>query len=109
VKVHYDEGLATRIGPEPCMAFREGRCEASAGERAGWVLSRESPVPGVDPVPPGGRPHGPPREREWRAGPARSETPCMHERSLDGNREISGSAADLSAAARIGKVRSRSR
>ena len=28
VKVHCDEGLATRIGPEPCAWSREGRREA---------------------------------------------------------------------------------
>ena len=28
MKVHYDEGLASRIGPEPCVVAREGRVEA---------------------------------------------------------------------------------
>jgi hypothetical protein len=92
VQVHCDEGVAIRIGPEPCVMTREGRGEASAGEHAGWVLSRERTLPGVDPVPPGGRPCGLPREREWQAGPARSETPSMHVSSLRGNREISGLA-----------------
>jgi hypothetical protein len=41
VQVHYDEGVATHIGPEPCAFAREGRGEASAGERAGQPLSRE--------------------------------------------------------------------
>ena len=109
MQVHCDEGLATRIGPEPCAPSREGLGEASVGERAGWVLSRESAIPGVDPVSPGGRPHGPPRHGERRAGPARSETPCMHGSSLDGNREISGLTAGAVPAARIGKARSRSR
>ena len=35
MKVHYDEGVASHIGPEPCVVFREGQGEASAGERAG--------------------------------------------------------------------------
>jgi hypothetical protein len=42
VQVHCDEGVATRIGPEPCVAVRKGSGEASAGERIGQPLSRES-------------------------------------------------------------------
>jgi hypothetical protein len=42
VKVHYDEDLASHIGPEPCVVSREGQGEASAGVRAGWPSSRES-------------------------------------------------------------------
>jgi hypothetical protein len=41
VEVHYDEGVATHIGPEPCVAVREGGSEASAGERIGQPLSHE--------------------------------------------------------------------
>jgi hypothetical protein len=44
VQVQYDEGLATRIGPEPCAVTREGDGEASAGEHIGQPLSRESHV-----------------------------------------------------------------
>ena len=43
VKVHYDEGVAIHIGPEPCVGPREGTGEASAGERAGQPLSRGAP------------------------------------------------------------------
>ena len=42
VRVRYDEGLAIRIGPEPCVGTREGAGEASVGERIGQPLSRES-------------------------------------------------------------------
>lgn len=41
MEVHRDEGLAIRIGPEPCAAGREAGGEASAGERVGQPLSRE--------------------------------------------------------------------
>ena len=41
MQVHYDEGVATHIGPEPCAGVREGVGEASAGERIGQPLSRE--------------------------------------------------------------------
>jgi len=44
VKVHYDEGLANRIGPEPCAGAREVAGEASAGECIGQPLSRESDI-----------------------------------------------------------------
>ena len=43
MKVHYDEGLANRIGLEPCAGAREGTGEASAGVCAGQPLSRERP------------------------------------------------------------------
>jgi hypothetical protein len=53
VEVRYDEGVAIRIGPEPCVTTREGGGEASAGERMGQPWSRESlQVPGADAVAP---------------------------------------------------------
>jgi hypothetical protein len=45
VQVHYDEGVAIHIGPEPCVAVRKGRDEASVGERIGQPLSRERSRP----------------------------------------------------------------
>jgi hypothetical protein len=51
VEVHYDEGVAIHIGPEPCASTREGDGEASVGERIGQPLSRESLiVPSADVV-----------------------------------------------------------
>jgi hypothetical protein len=44
VQVHYDEGIANHIGPEPCGVTREGGGEASVGDRIGQPLSRESHV-----------------------------------------------------------------
>ena len=41
MKVHDDEGLATRIGPAPCASDGDARSEASAGESIGQLLSRE--------------------------------------------------------------------
>jgi len=38
----YGEGVASHTGPKPCAGAREGMGEASAGVRAGRVLSRES-------------------------------------------------------------------
>ena len=39
MQVRYDEGVANRIGPEPCAVIREGDSEASAGEHIGQPLS----------------------------------------------------------------------
>jgi hypothetical protein len=41
VQVHCDEGVAIRIGPEPCAGNREGVGEASVGERVGQPLVRQ--------------------------------------------------------------------
>lgn len=51
MKVRHDEGVANRIGPEPCVGIREDDDEASAGERIGQLWSRESlKVSGADVV-----------------------------------------------------------
>ncbi len=42
VKVRLDGGVVARIGPEPCVGARKGVGEASAGDRTGQPLSRES-------------------------------------------------------------------
>jgi hypothetical protein len=42
VRVRRNEGVAIRIGPKPCAVIREDVGEASAGERIGQPLSRES-------------------------------------------------------------------
>ena len=109
MQVHCDEGVATHIGPEPCVSAREGRGEASAGEHIGQPLSREigksrTPTPLI-------------RRKATRWGalaraPRRSGAvgdPGMCGRSLRGNREISGLADGFRCAVRIGKARNRSR
>ena len=51
MQVHYGEGVAIHTGPEPCAVGREDDSEASAEERIGQPLSRESAkVPGADAV-----------------------------------------------------------
>ena len=50
MEVHYDEGVANRIGPEPCAGACEGTGEASVGECIGQLRSRERGVPGADTV-----------------------------------------------------------
>jgi len=110
VEVHYDEGIASRIGPEPCVAVREGSGEASAGERIGQPLSRDRKASrGADVV----------RWTEGNtAGCAIASTrplgavrdPGMCGRSLYGNREIPRpTTGAVCRVVRIGKARSRSR
>jgi hypothetical protein len=92
VQVLYDEDPASHIAPEPCVVFREGQGEASAGARAGWPLSRESALSRT--------PTGLPTWKATRSvalsrAAGRSgvvRDPSMHERSLPGNREISSLA-----------------
>jgi len=110
VQVRYDEGVATRVGLEPCTVVREDRGEASVEECAGQPLSRESHSSRV-----------PTLLFEWKATrsttllqvverPGVVEDPGTHARSLNGNREISRLAEPPRAASvRIGKARSRSR
>jgi hypothetical protein len=51
VRVPYGEGVANRIGPEPCAGTCEGAGEASVGECIGQPLSRvRFLVPGADTV-----------------------------------------------------------
>jgi len=50
VEVHYDEGIASHIGPESCAGVREGAGEALTGEHTGQPLSRESAISGADSV-----------------------------------------------------------
>ena len=52
VKVQNSKGIASRAGPESCVAHREMRDEALTGKPAGQPLSRESfkSVQGADAV-----------------------------------------------------------
>jgi hypothetical protein len=95
VQVLYDEDVASHIAPEPCVVSREGQGEASAGDRAGWPLSRESVLSRT----PTGLP-------TWKAtrlvAPSRAagrfgvvRDPSMHGHSLFGNREISSLAGTV--------------
>ncbi len=108
MRVHCDEGIANHIGPEPCGGPREGIGEASAGDRAGQPLSRESFVtPDADafPTAEGNTDEGVSASLRR---PGVVKDPSMHGRSLTGNREISRPTRG-SPRVRIGKVRSRSR
>ena len=109
MQVHHGEGVATRTGPEPCVGIREGVGEASAGERTGQPLSRESFLFWV-PTP----------CRSWKARrlgassrafgrPGVVRDPGICGSSLYGNREVSGLACGWTPRVRIGETRSHSR
>ena len=96
MEVLCSEGVAIHTDPEPCVVVREGGGEASAGDRAGWPLSRER---SFSRTPTGLRT----RKATQAAASTRAAVwsgvvgdPSMHGRSSNGNREISclsGSAA----------------
>jgi hypothetical protein len=111
VQVRCDEGIATHIGPEPCVVAREGAGEASAGEYTGQPLSRDRKiVPGADDVTWCGRQHGWVRNREHPIGPAWSETLACVDAPCAGTGRSRGRPVRRHARlVRIGKARSRSR
>ena len=108
MQVHYDEGVANPIGPEPCVVGREAGGEASAGVRIGQPSSREESIGTPTPL----------SQRKAKRGcaPTRAhvrscvvEDPGMYVSSSTGNRETSTLAAREVRAVRIGKATSRSR
>lgn len=96
MEVLYDEDLASRIGPEPCVVFREGQGEASAGERAGWPLSRVRSLSRVPTGLPTWKATHPAALSQAMGRPGAVRDPSMYGRSLRGNREISPSASGAS-------------
>ena len=103
MKVHYDEDLASHIGPEPCAVFREGQGEASAGERVGWPLSRVRALSRMPTGLPAWKATHPAAlsRAVGRSGAVRD--PSMHGRFLYGNREISSSAGGASCRSASGR------
>jgi hypothetical protein len=111
VQVHYDEGVANHIGPEPCVVVRKGRGEASAGERIGQPLSRESYfIPSADAVDSAegntdvGAFASPKSGSAWSQTLACAEAPCAGT-----GRSCVRPMGIKPRKVRIGKVRSRSR
>ena len=110
MQVHYGEGVVIHTGPEPCVAAREVGSEASAGERIGQPLSRESAkVSGADAV---RRAEGNMTGRvSASARPTRRGRRHWHVRTLFvwEPRDLMADQDGLPSLARIGKARSRSR
>ena len=111
MRVHYDEGLANHIGPEPCAVVREDIGEASAGECIGQPLSREiGLILGADAVLQAeGNMDG---RAIASARPAQRGRRPWHVRTLlvrEPGDLMSDQGGGLPSLARIGKARSRSR
>ena len=113
MQVHYDEGIANHIGPEPCAGIREDVGEASVGERAGQPLSRDRKlIPGADDV--CVAEGNIPKSANASAWATRRGRRTWHARTLH-VREPGGLTVDQrqlivgAALARVGKARSRSR
>ncbi len=92
MEVHCDEGIANRIGHEPCVVGREAGGEASAGVRIGQPMSRERINWDADVC------HG--RKAKHGCASTRAhirscvvEDPGIYVRSSTGNRETSTFAA----------------
>lgn len=109
MQVHCDEGVAIHIGPKPCVVVREGEREASAGERAGQVLSRERTYPGSRRRRLCGRQHGRARQCERPDGPAWSKTLACTDASCTGTGRSHDWPCGNAMVVRIGKARSRGR
>ena len=109
VQVLYDEDLASHIAPEPWVVSREGQGEASAGDRAGWSLSRErvfSRTPTGVPTWKAIRLVASSRAAGW-SGVVRD--PSMRGDFLPGNREISFLAGGVAhGRSALGRGRTRS-
>ena len=99
MRVPYDEGVANRIGPEPCAGAREGTGEASVGECIGQPLSRERIKSGCRRRAKGGRQYGRARSSASARATRRGQR-TWHVQTLlvSGNREISRSTARSKAA-----------
>ena len=88
MKESYSEGLANHAGLESCGDNGNVIDEALTEGSAGCVLSPESYcVLGADVISLNGRQNCINRYREGYAGPAGSETTCMHGSTLRRNRE----------------------
>ncbi len=110
MQVHCDEGIANRIGPEPCAGIREDAGEASAGDRIGQPLSREINVTlGADAMPKAeGNMDG---RVTASARPARRGLRPWHVWTLLAREpgDLTSDLGGLPSLARIGKARSRIR
>ena len=96
MEVLYDEDIAGHIDPEPCVVSREGHGEASAGERAGWPLSRVRPLSRVPTALPCRKATRTVALSRAASRPGAVRDPSMYGCSLPGNREISRPASGVS-------------
>ena len=99
MKVSYDEGVASHVGPESCVDDRKVGGEALTGEVRAGLLSLENLIfQSADAVMTCGRQQRMSRHRKGRPRSAWSKTLCTHRRASQGgttppygSREIPGS------------------
>lgn len=89
MKESYSEGLAIHIGPESCVAAREGGRKALTGVRIGQVLSHEINASGSRSFPTREKATLRASISETLSVPAWSETLCMCGNTSRENREVS--------------------
>ena len=99
MKVSYDEGVASHVGPESCVNDRKVVGEALTGEVRAGLLSLENLIilQSADAVMSRGRQQQTSRQCKGRLHSAWSKTLCMHRRASQGgttppygSREIPG-------------------
>ena len=109
MEVLFDEDVASHIAPEPCAVSREGQGEASAGDRAGWPLSRESLKSRAPTMLTSRKATQSAASTRVVAWPGVVRDPSMHGRSLTGNREISSPTVGVACLrSALGRPRGRS-
>ena len=107
MKESYRKGVASRPGPESCVASREAAIEAfDRGKCRQGIELRNNRDWSADAVQHGGRQHRRVRYREHSADSAQSETPGMHGNSARGNRETPSMPIVYLAAGRLEKAMS---
>jgi hypothetical protein len=84
MKVSYDEGPASHVGPESCVDDRKVGGEALTGEVWAGLLSPENLLRSADAVVTGGRQQRTSRQREGRSHSAWSKTPRTHRSTSQG-------------------------
>ena len=84
MEVRHDEGVANRIGPEPCALSREAEGEASAGGVQAMAMSRERTHWGADAVRPAEGETVVSVRREHTTGPTWSKTMACPQASCTG-------------------------
>ena len=96
MKVSYDEGVASHVGPESCGPVRKDMLEALTGGDAGRVLSLENFIVwSADAVPTGGRQQRSVRYRKDRPHSTWSKTLRAHPSTSRGSRKIPGSTWEI--------------
>src|SRR6266700_2092447 len=97
MKVSCDEGVASHVGSESCVAAREGVGEALTGEGAGRALSLENLIlRRADVVPTDGRQQRMSHHRKGHLHAAWSKTPSTHRSISQGRQSLPLGSREIS-------------